>query len=171
MATIDPRLIELVDTLVAAGADWLAFEILDGIRSGRPGEESDNRDRQMHRSLRSWKDDKSSEPETRKEEALAKPIEGDDQIEFAASYVVDRITEAIEMTSMSLDNLNRISAKSSEQPSEVDSGPQVAITLGLEDSEFRFTQDQAERLRRLLPELRSSLSEWSIRVRQKERES
>jgi hypothetical protein len=27
-----------------------------------------------------------------------KPIEGDDQIEFAASYVADRITEAIEMT-------------------------------------------------------------------------
>ena len=41
-----------------------------------------------------------------------KPIEGDDQIEFAAPYVVDRITEAIEMTRMSLDNLNRISAKS-----------------------------------------------------------
>jgi len=171
MATIDPRLIELVDTLVAAGADWLAFEILGGIRSGRPGEESDNRDREMHASLRSWKDDKSSEPETRKGEAVAKPIEGDDQIEFAASYVVGRITEAIEMTSMSLESLNRISAKSSEQSSEVDSGPQVAITLGLEDSEFRFTQDQAEQLRRLLPKLRSSLSEWSVRVRQKERES
>jgi hypothetical protein len=100
-----------------------------------------------------------------------KPIEGDDQIEFAASYVVDRITEAIEMTRMSLDNLNRISAKSSESPSEVDPRPQTAITLGLQDSEFRFTQDQAEQLRGLLPELRTSLSEWSIRVRQKERES
>jgi hypothetical protein len=114
MATIDPRLIELIDTLVAAGADWLAFEIFDGIRSGKPGEESDNRDREMHRGLRSWKDDKSSAPGTRKGEAVMKPIEGDDQIEFAASYVVDRITEAIEMTRMSLDNLNRISAKSSE---------------------------------------------------------
>jgi hypothetical protein len=171
MATIDPRLIELVDTLVAAGADWLAFEILDGIRSGRPGEESGTRDREMHRSLRSWKDDKSSEPEARKGEAVVKPIEGDDQIEFAASYVVDRISEAIEMTSMSLDNLNRISTKSSENPSEVDPGPQADMTLGLEDSEFRFTQEQARQLRRLLPELRSSLSEWSIRVRQKERES
>lgn len=171
MATIDPRLVELLDTLVAAGADWLAFEILDGIRSGRPGEESDNRDGEMHPGLRSWKGDKSSEPETRKREAVPKPIEGDDQIEFAGSYVADRITEAIEMTSISLDNLNRISAKSSEQPSEVDPGRQVAITLGLEDSEFRFTQDQAKQLRRLLPELRSSLSEWSVRVRQKERES
>jgi len=171
MATIDPRLIELVDTLVAAGADWLAFEILDGIRFGKPGEEFDNRDREMHRSLRSWKDKKSSEPEPRKREAVEKPIEGDDQIEFAASYVVDRITEAIEMTNMSLDNLNRISAKSSENLSEVEPGSQAAITLGMEDSTFRFTPDQAEQLRRLLPELRSSLSEWSIRVRQKERES
>ena len=75
------------------------------------------------------------------------------------------------MTSMSLDNLNRISAKSSEGSAEVDPRSQTAITLGLEDSEFRFTQDQAEHLRRLLPELRTSLSEWSARVRQKERES
>jgi hypothetical protein len=171
MATIDPRLIELVDTLVAAGADWLAFEIFDGIRSGRPGEESDNRDREMHRGLRSWKDETSSAPGTRVGETVMKPIEGDDQIEFAARYVVDRITEAIEMTSVSLDNLNRISAKSSESASEVDLGSQTAITLGLEDSEFRFTQDQAEQSRRLLPELRTSLSEWSVRVRQKERES
>ena len=100
-----------------------------------------------------------------------KPIEGDDQIEFAASYVVVRITEAIEMTRKSLDNLNRISAKSSENPSEVDPGPQTAITLGLEDSELHFTRDQADQLRSLLPELRTSLSEWSVRVRQKERES
>lgn len=171
MATIDPRLIELVDTLVAAGADWLAFEIFDEIRSGKPGEESDNRDPEMHGGLRSWKDDKSSAPGPRKGDAVMKPIEGDDQIEFAASYVVDRITEAIEMTRMSLDNLNRISTKSSENSSEVDPRPQTAITLGLEDSEFRFTRDQAEQLRRLLPELRTALSEWSIRVRQRERES
>jgi hypothetical protein len=171
MATIDPRLIELVDTLVAAGADWLAFEILDGIRSGRPGEESDGRDREMHRGSRSWKNDKLSAPGPRIRETVMKPIEGDDQIEFAATYVVDRITEAIEMTGMSLDNLNLISARSSENPSEVDPGTQTGITLGLEDSEFRFTQDRAEQLRHLLPELRTSLSEWSVRVRQKERES
>jgi hypothetical protein len=171
MATIDPRLIELVDTLVAAGADWLAFEIFDGIRSGNPGEESDNPDHEMRSSLRSWKDDKSSAPGARKGEAVMKPIEGDDQIEFAASYVVDRITEAIEMTRMSLDNLNRISAKSSENRSEVAPAPLVGITLGLEGSEFRFTRDQAEQLRGLLPELRTSLLEWSVRIRQKERES
>jgi hypothetical protein len=171
MATIDLRLIELVETLVAAGADWLAFEIFDEIRSGKPREVSDNRDPEMHRGLRSWKDDESSAPETRKGDAVMKPIEGDDQIEFAASYVVDRITEAIEMTTMSLGNLNRIAAKSSENSSEVEPAPQTAITLGLEDSEFRFTRDQAEQLRRLLPELRTSLSVWSARVRQKERES
>jgi len=166
MATIDPRLIELVDTLVAAGADWLAFEIVDGVRSGKPRDESDNDDREMHRSLRSWKDDKS--PATRKREAVMKPIEGDDQIEFAASYVADRITDAIEMTRTSLENLNRISAKNAR---DIDLGPQTAITLGLENSEFRFTPDWAEPLRHLLPELRTSLSEWSVRVRQKERES
>src|SRR5262249_47905839 len=133
--------------------------------------ESDNRDSEMHRGWRSWKDEKSSEPGTRKRDAPMKPIEGDDQIEFAASYVANRITEAMEMTEISLNNLNRISARSSEHPSEVDAGSQTSITLGLEDSEFRFTRDQAEQLRRLLPDLRTSLSEWSIRVRQKERES
>lgn len=167
MATIDPRLIELIDTLVAAGADWLAFEILDGIRSGRPGEESDNDDVEMRDALRSWKEDKSAGPRTRKREAAMKAIEGDDQIEFAASYVADRITEAIEMTRMSLENLNRISAKN---PDEVQA-EQTAITLGVENSDFRFTKDQAEQLRHLLPELRTALSEWSVRVRRKAIES
>ena len=171
MATIDPRLIELIDTLVAAGADWLAFEILDEIRSGRPGREPDNRDREMHVRLRSLKDDKSPEPETRKGDAVMIPIEGDDQIEFAAAYVADRITEAIEMTEKSIDNLNRISTRSSENSGNVDPRQQTSVTLGLEDSEFRFTRDQSEQLRRLFPELRTSLSEWSVRVRRKERES
>jgi hypothetical protein len=171
MAVIDPRLIELIDTLVASGADWLAFEILDGIRSGTPIEESNNRDRESHHELRSWKDDRSSEPRTRIRETVMKPIYGDDQIEFAAGYVADRITEAIEMTTMSLENLNRISAESTEGAAEINPKSRTAITLGLEDSEFHFTGDQAEKLRNLLPELRTSLLEWSARVRQKERES
>jgi hypothetical protein len=171
MAVIDPRLIELIDTLAASGADWLAFEILDGIRSGVSVEGSDNRDPERHHELRSWKDDRSSEPKTRIRETVMKPIYGDDQIEFAAGYVVDRITEAIEMTTMSLENLNRISANSSDGTAEITPKSRVAITLGLEDSEFRFTGDQAEKLRSLLPELRTSLLEWSARVRQKERES
>jgi hypothetical protein len=171
MAVINPRLIELIDTLVASGADWLAFEILDGIRSGMPVDESDNRDPENHHELRSWKDDRSSKPRTRIRETAMKPIYGDDQIEFAAGYVVNRITEAIEMTTMSLENLNRISAESPDRAAEINPKSEVAITLGLEDSEFRFTGDQAEKLRRLLPELRTSLSEWSARVRQKERDS
>lgn len=171
MATIDPRLIELVETQVATGADWLAFEIFDGIRSGRPEKHSDNRGGEKHRGFRSWKKDKSSVPEPRIGEAVMKPIEGDDQIEFAATYVINRITEAIEMTRMSLDNLNQISAKSSEKRSEGELGSQTSITLGFEDNESHLTQDQAAQLLHLLPELRTSLSEWSVRVRQKERES
>lgn len=167
MATIHPPLIELVDTLVAAGADWLAFEILDAIRSGKPGEESDSDNREVHRSLRAWKEEKSAAPGTRKRDAVVKPIEGDDQIEFAVSYVGDRIADAIEMTRISLENLNRISARN---PDEIQPGFETAITLGLENSEFRFARGQAEQLLRLLPELRIALSEWSIRVRRKERE-
>lgn len=39
MATIDPRLLPLIETLVAVDADWLALEILDGLRLGIVAEE------------------------------------------------------------------------------------------------------------------------------------
>ena len=39
MAILDPRLLPLLETLAASGADWLAFEIVDGVRRGREPEE------------------------------------------------------------------------------------------------------------------------------------
>ena len=39
MAILEARLLPLIETLAEAGADWLAFEVVDGIRAGRVAEE------------------------------------------------------------------------------------------------------------------------------------
>jgi hypothetical protein len=40
MAILDRRLIPFIEMLADLGLDWLAFELIDGIRRGREPEES-----------------------------------------------------------------------------------------------------------------------------------
>jgi hypothetical protein len=55
MAKIDPRLLPLIEALSASGADWLAFEILDGIRTGRRAEDSEEELRDARRAVSAFR--------------------------------------------------------------------------------------------------------------------
>ena len=39
MAILDPRLLKLIETLMASRLDWLVIELIAGIQAGRPVEE------------------------------------------------------------------------------------------------------------------------------------
>ena len=45
MAVIDRRLLTLIETLMAVGADWLAFEIFEGVQADGVSEETDDHSR------------------------------------------------------------------------------------------------------------------------------
>jgi hypothetical protein len=173
MATIDPRLLPLIETLVGSGADWLAFEILDGIRSGRPEEDSEEEVREAHRAVRSFRRHKTSPPEIKVRKTVVEPLVGDEQIDFAATYVIDRISQAIEMTRASLQQLNRIASRSETrlEPAEADSERAAGIHIRLQDSEIVSSQSQADEALNRLPELRKVLLEWSQSVHQGEHEA
>uniref|UniRef100_UPI004048CFBF hypothetical protein n=1 Tax=Yoonia sp. TaxID=2212373 RepID=UPI004048CFBF len=92
MAILDPRLLPLLETLAGAGADWLAFEIVDGVRRGREPWESEEQLRAAREKVR------SQQPSDRLPAdipVLARPILGDDQIVWAANYVTDRLDGAL----------------------------------------------------------------------------
>jgi hypothetical protein len=161
MAEIDSRIIELVETLAAAGADWLAFEIIDGIRFGRPLEGPEHRQRNMPRDVDAWEGESLSAREREFRETAMEPIRGDEQIKFAAAYVVERLNEVIEMTRLSLDNLDKLSAEPLVDLIETQQQPRVPLTLGIEDSDFHLTQVQAKRMLLLMPSLHTSLSDWA----------
>jgi hypothetical protein len=147
MARIDPRLLPLIDTLINSEADWLAFEILDAIRAGRPAEESEEEVREARDAVRTFRADKrGSPPRIAAKAGAGEELEGDDQIIFASTYVIDRISQAIEMSKESLRRLSEIVSRSEHQPDAVSD------------------QDRSTEATRRLPGLRSALIEWSRSV-------
>ena len=173
MATIDPRLLPLIETLIASGADWLAFEILDGIRSGRAAEDSEEEVREARGAVRSFRRNKTSPPEISVRETVVEALAGDEQINFAATYLIDRISQAIEMTRASLQQLNQIASRSAAESELADPGAEHAtsIHIRLEGSDIVSSQSQSDEALNRLPELRKALLEWSQSVRQGEHEA
>lgn len=104
MSRLDPRLAPLITTLSEAGADWLAFELMDGIRRGREREETEEMLAFTRDQVRQGENVKRGK-EFIAEGASAEPIPMDDQIEWAALFVADRLDAALADMSAALDNL------------------------------------------------------------------
>lgn len=100
MATPDPRLFELITLLADVGADWLGLEILDGVRAGLAVEES--RDALVNAQMAARF---GHRPQIDKERALffplAKELRGDEQLTWAAAYVIERLSDEAEMLNAS----------------------------------------------------------------------
>lgn len=173
MAIIDLRLLPLIETLADSGADWLAFEILDGIRSGKLAEDSEDDVREAHRAVRSFRRYETSPPEMEVKETLSQPLAGDDQIDYAVAYVIDRISQAIEMAKASLQQLDQIASRSrvGVEPAEVGIALATDVHIRMEGTKFVSTQKQAEAALSILPELRKALLQWSQSVRQGEQQA
>ncbi|RUV29053.1 MAG: hypothetical protein E5V72_02070 [Mesorhizobium sp.] len=89
MAILDRRLLPLIETLADAGDDWLAFELMDGIRRGIEPEDTEEL-------LAATREQVSSGELAKRKQAEfiaagAKPTLGDDQIAWAADHVANRL--------------------------------------------------------------------------------
>ena len=164
MATIDSRLIPLIETLVNSGVDWLAFEILDGIRLGRAQISTEEEVQAARRAV--WSFRKGHAPLNLETiEAAVSPLTGDDQIRFAEEYTIERISQSIAMVEASLLKLNQIATRASEPLDEGETASEDAIVLRWTDGEESLTRRQAEETLPKLPALRGALAEWSKSVR------
>ena len=172
MPKIDLRLLPLIETLVGSGADWLAFEILDGVRSGRPAEHSEEEVREAYEAVRSFRRNETPPPELKIRETAEEPLAGDEQIDFAARYVIDRISEAIAMENASLQQLNRIAIASqlnaNSEAEEASPERSTSINTRLEGTDIFWNQYQAEEAISRLPELKKVLLEWGQSIRSNE---
>jgi hypothetical protein len=169
MATVDPRLTSLIETLIASGADWLAVEILSEIRMGRGDEHSEDELREAREAVETFRKEKTVPPPTlATRQTNVRHLSGDEQIEFAANYAVERITQNIEMAGASLQQLNEVANRSiAHRDVPSDSGRQTAdIELRWLDTEGTLNGPQTEEARAKLPALRRALSEWSNSARE-----
>jgi hypothetical protein len=164
MATIDPRLIPLIEALARADADWLAFEILDGLHEGRALEETDEELRITRQVVRSqnWRAHRSDGP------LLPPPppeqILGDEQIDWAIDYISDRLSDVISMLDTTFDQLDAVLFDQSSvegKPSTAGMKDGVILVL-VSDEEERLVvrRDDTSRVSNVLPKLQSALRTW-----------
>ena len=168
MATPDPRLFELISLLAEAGADWLGLEILDVVRSGLAVEEPPQALLNAQLAARFGR---SGEIDKERVMAFPRPYElhGDEQLAWAAAYVIERLTDEAEMLKMSLDQLNvlAVGPETHLDPRHPHPRGAPAITLQVgEEGPVIETADVAS-LRRNLTELNRTLESWLATIRER----
>jgi|ERR1700722_985566 len=168
MAIVDPRLLPLIETLIAADTDWLAFEILDGIQSGRVAEETREDLQSTRLAVRTAKHQKRRSEERSVPPPAATPLVGDEQIDWAVNYVADRLSDAVSMLGATLDQLNQI-ASSTEEPqatiSDRTSRKDVDLVLREEGEGPVLHRTQVDEASAAIPKLREALSNWANSTR------
>jgi hypothetical protein len=168
MAILDPRLLPLLETLATAGADWLAFEVVEGIRRGREPEEPEDMLWAARQNVRSDQPVPRLSPEL---PAASKPILGDEQIAWAADYVAIRVegvlSDLVEGTAM----IEAIADRSS-QTGDLDglatimAGQQTPLTFALVGHEdAAIDRHSIAAARDGLEELRKALGNWASDAR------
>lgn len=161
MATIDPRITPLVETLIASGADLIAVELLIAIQRGLVEEDSEDELRQAREAVGHFREGNHQREFRPTREAKVRHLTGEEQIEFAAEYVVERLARELELTDASLESLNKIANGIENEPLRGKSDPSP-VTLRWRDSERTLDRKQLEIGRSQLTALREALSTWSI---------
>jgi len=162
MATINPRLLALVETLINGGADWLAVELIDTINSGRWPEESEEVLVATRSQVReAIVQERSRELERKPVEPV--PIPLDAQMAWAAEFVADRIDAALNNLSGAFANLDAILGETSADTTLKDgaAGP-LAVRVGTGDAIAELRLGDIEQARAGMLQLRFALRRWSL---------
>ena len=168
MTILEPRLLPLLETLAANGADWLAFEIVDGVRRGREPEEPEKLLRAARENARSSQPVRIPSSETPK---LAEPILGDDQIAWAADYVLARLDGVLAdldagcaMIEIIADGSARRSEKAGSSLTDAHGVMPVMVVVFGED-DLPIGRRSIAAARNGIPGLRDALAAWSLQAR------
>lgn len=162
MATLDPRLFQLFETLVKSKADWLVFELIEGIEAGIVVEEAADDLATARIQARHERD----LPRTRERIAVSpesRPIEGDDQVVWAALYVGNRLKDVLAMMDASAERLNMLVDPSGHIGIKA---RQTSVTVGLrEDDELISVGPEARGAAQLaVMDLIAGLESWVLEV-------
>ncbi len=168
-AVLDPKGENATKTARTSGLDWLAFELIDGIKAGRVEEESEEALEDARLAVRS-----DEQPTASAQPAFfvapPQPIIGDAQIEWATDYVASRLNDTLGQLDQAIDALDAIAAGDSESPNLGQVMPDMGVTIVLTDGEAprKARREDAVAAREAIPKLRAALETWSAEVRSTE---
>jgi hypothetical protein len=167
MAVIDRRLLPLIEVLAESGADWLAFELFDGLRVGRAPEDSDE-ELSRARLIRKFIKDERLPEEEKVSAQAAVPIVGDEQIAWAANYVTDRISDSVGMLEASLSQLESILSQGRDSGMVSDNAStqiEDGLAIRIEGEQISIHRTELQQGIGALSVLREALAHWSEAVR------
>ena len=163
MTILNPRLLPLIEALVAEDADWLAFELLDGVRLGKVTEESPNdlqnaRDAATSTGGQGWHSEKRPLAPP-----ASVPIVGDEQIVWAADYVGTRITDAVTMLQAALDEMDAIVTGTviHDRSPVASAGNGTTLVLQGNEEESTVSKDETAAAMNAISRLQEALQAWA----------
>ena len=168
MASIDGRLLPLIDALMARGTDWLVYEILDGLSSGRAEEETPEELRLAREFVRSGKREARRTGTMTYSPPPVSPIVGDDQLDWVVTYAAERFTEIGSMLDTTLGDLDEVLFDVSAEEGQEQTARGAGVTLVLKtesDEELDIRRDDAARAIAMVPRLREALTSWANSIR------
>lgn len=170
MAILDPRLLPLLETLAETGADWLAFEIVDGVRRGREPEEPEDLLAAVRERVRSGQYVKrlfSAVP------PVVEPILGDDQIVWAANYVAARLDGALTDLDIGRSLIETVAegdvgifGQSDPRLSKASQAMPIVIAL-VGEFDVSIDKDSIAAAKDGIAQLKAALTHWSLEARGK----
>ena len=164
MAILDPRLLPLVEVLAKVGMDWLAFELVEGVRRGDESTEGRSTLRRARDRAKRTSDAVENTERFASPAGPATPLLSDDQLEWAAGYVDERLRAAFDHMARSLDALDEIIGGGEARPS---GAPTVTTRLVLRNDDRAGTvgRVEIEGARARLSTLRGALDAWLLNER------
>lgn len=166
---LEPRLYPLLETLTGAGLDWLAQEVIAGALAGDVPEESPEALQAARSVVFRLRQDSGAQMPARASREHAMAFSGEQQIDWAARHVSQRLEEVLDMFKHSIDSLDELvdadrAGKSLEQP-------QAGITLVLTDGDAPSKADRKQIAAAMegLGHLRDTLGSWAADARRGER--
>lgn len=162
MARLDRRLFPFLEMLTELGLDWLAFEVVDGIRRGVEPQEPEDvlaEARARARAGEAVHVEARKSPDIRAE---AKPLLEDEQLDWVADHVERRLDETFIEAISALKNLDALIDAPSTSDSRVPDSPRNVTKLVLLGDDEASTLDlrQAEEAQHQLEKLKSALAGW-----------
>lgn len=169
MAILNQHLVPLIETLTELGIDWLAFELIEGIRRGEePVEDDRTLALARERAGTGTQHPKETEQHSSADDE-PKPILDVVQVEWAARYVFERLSATLAEMTHSLDALDEIFDGRDEKQSPGSRSSAVLVILdGGEGRSVDRAEIEAAQAR--LPELREALVAWVGSARSEQRE-
>jgi hypothetical protein len=156
---LDQRIFDLLNTLSAAGVDWLAQEVVEGLLKGHVAEEPVGILRAVRAQTSRQYQDSWGVDYAASEQSSSRPIPAELHVDWAAAFVSRRLEETIALMSLAADRLDTI-INGPEPRKSVEARIETRLARSDIPDDEGITRSRIEQARHGISALRVALEAW-----------